>query len=82
MSKTNLRSFFAKNMHNFNRGERVRIAGSENDSKKIYIIKDIKKIRKGGFLYLLKSLEKKSVLRLYYEDEESVLERITKFFYV
>jgi len=81
MSKINLQSFFAKNMHNFSRGERVRIAGSENDSKN-YIIKDIKKIRKGGVLYLLKSLEKKSVLRLYYEDEESVLERMTKFFYV
>ena len=49
MSKTNLRSFFAKNMHNFNRGERVRIAGSENDSKKIYIIKDIKKSERADF---------------------------------
>ena len=82
MSKINLRLFFAKNMHNFSRGERVRIAGSEKDSKKIYIIKDMKKIRKGGVLYLLKSLERKSVLRLYYEDEGTILERMNKFFYV
>ena len=62
-------------MPTFNRGERVRITKSEKDSNKIYIIKDMKKIRKGGVLYLLKSLEKRSVLRLYYENEESLLER-------
>jgi hypothetical protein len=60
----------------FNRRERVRIVEPEIDSKKIYIIKDIKKIRKGGILYLLKSLEEKPILRLYYENEESLLERI------
>lgn len=60
----------------FNRRERVRIVAQEVDSEKIYIIKDMKKIRKGGTLYLLKSLEEKSVLRLYYENEESLLERI------
>ena len=60
----------------FNRKERVRIIEPEIDSEKIYIIKDIKKIRKGGVLYLLKSLEEKSVLRLYYENQESLLERI------
>lgn len=60
----------------FNRRERVRIVEPETDSKKIYIIKDMKKIRKGGILYLLKSLEEKSVLRLYYENQESLLERI------
>jgi len=60
----------------FNRKERVRIIEPEIDSEKIYIIKDIKKIRKGGVLYLLKSLEEKPVLRLYYENEKSLLERI------
>jgi len=60
----------------FNRRERVRIVAQEAYSEKIYIIKDIKKIRKGGVLYLLKSLEEKSVLRLYYENQESLLERI------
>lgn len=60
----------------FNRRERVRIVAQEVDSEKIYIIKDMKKIRKGGTLYLLKSLEEKSVLRLYSENEESLLERI------
>ena len=60
----------------FNRGERVQIIESERDSDKIYIIKDMKKIRKGGVLYLLKSLEEEPVLRLYYEDNTSLLERI------
>ena len=46
------------------------------DAEKIYIIKDIKKTRNGGILYLLKSLEEKPVLRLYYEHKESLLERI------
>jgi hypothetical protein len=61
----------------FNRGERVQIVESERDSDKIYIIKDLKKIRKGGVLYLLKSLEEEPVMRLYYEDSKSLLERIS-----
>ena len=60
----------------FNRGERVQIIESERDSDKIYIIRDMKKIRRGGVLYLLKSLEEEPVLRLYYEDSKSLLERI------
>lgn len=63
-------------MSTFNRGERVRVIEVERDSKKIYIVKDVKKIRGGGVLYLLKSLEKKSVLRLHYESQESPLERV------
>jgi len=63
-------------MPTFNRGERVRLMESEEEDK-IYIIKDMKKVRKGGFLYLLKSLEEDSVLRLYYEDKQSLLERIS-----
>ncbi|OLE40328.1 MAG: hypothetical protein E6K93_04900 [Thaumarchaeota archaeon] len=63
-------------MPTFNRGERVRLTESEEEDK-IYIIKDMKKVRKGGFLYLLKSLEEDSVLRLYYEDKQSLLERIS-----
>lgn len=60
----------------FNRGERVQIIEPERDSDKIYIIKSMKKIRKGGILYLLKSLEEEPVMRLYYEDKRSLLERI------
>jgi len=63
-------------MPTFNRGERVRLTESEEEDK-IYIIKDMKKVRKGGLLYLLKSLEEDSVLRLYYEDKQSLLERIS-----
>ncbi|VVC05234.1 Uncharacterised protein [uncultured archaeon] len=61
----------------FNRGERVRITEAKRDPEKIYIVKDIKKIRRGGFLYLLKSLERHSVFRLFYENNESLLERIS-----
>ena len=60
----------------FNRGERVQIIESERNSDKIYIIKKMKKIRRGGILYLLKSLEEEPVMRLYYEDKRSLLERI------
>lgn len=58
-------------------GERVRILESEKDSEKIYVIKNMKKVRKGGILYLLKSLEEDSVLRLHYEDENFLLERVS-----
>jgi hypothetical protein len=60
----------------FNRGERVQIVEPEKESDKIYIIKNMKKVRKGGILYLLKSLEEEPVMRLYYEDKQSLLERI------
>ncbi len=76
MSKINQSLFFAINMLTFNRGERVRLTGLEQENK-IYIIKDMKKIRKGGVLYLLKSLEEDFILRLYYEDKQSLLERIS-----
>ncbi len=59
----------------FGIGEKVRIVESIGKSK-IYIIKEIKKVRKGGTLYLLKSLEENPVSRLYYENNESLLERI------
>lgn len=59
----------------FKSGERVRIT-SVDEPKKIYKIKKIKAIRKGGILYLLKSLEKNSILRMYYEDKKLLLERI------
>jgi hypothetical protein len=60
----------------FNRGERVRIIDPEKNSSDVYRIRDMKKIRNGGTLYLLKSLEKNPVLRLHYEGRESLLERI------
>jgi hypothetical protein len=58
----------------FKNGERVRII--EDNESKIYKIKKIKKIRSGGILYLLKSLEENSVMRLYYENRKLLLERI------
>ncbi len=60
----------------FNRGEKVQIIELEKESDKIYLIKKMKKIRNGGILYLLKSLEEEPVMRLYYEDDRSLLERI------
>jgi len=58
----------------FKSGERVRIV--EDVESKVYKIKKIKKVRNGGILYLLKSLEKNSVMRLYYENKNLLLERI------
>ncbi len=63
-------------MATFNCGERVRILDSDKGSEKIYRIKDMKKCRSGGTLYLLKSLEQNPILRLYHEDNRSLLERI------
>lgn len=60
----------------FNRGEKVQIIESERDSSKIYVIKAMKKTRKNKILYLLKSLEEKPIMRLFYEDKKSLLERI------
>lgn len=60
----------------FSRGERVRIVDSKKEYDKVYRIKDMKKTKDGGVLYLLRSLEEDSVLRIYYEDKESLLERI------
>ncbi|MGI0092612.1 MAG: hypothetical protein ACREA8_00760 [Nitrosotalea sp.] len=60
----------------FTKGERVRIVESERDSDKIYIIKGVKRYRKGGTLYLLKMLDENPILRLYYENSKSLLERI------
>lgn len=62
-------------MNMFHLGDMVRITQSEKDLDNIYMIKEIKKVRKGGNLYLLKSLGDDS-LRLYYEHEESLLEKI------
>ncbi|TSA17930.1 MAG: hypothetical protein D4R72_03335 [Nitrosopumilales archaeon] len=58
----------------FKSGERVRIV-KDNESK-VYKIKKIKKVRRGGILYLLKSLEKNSIMRLYYENKKLLLERV------
>ncbi len=63
-------------MKMFDLGDIVRIADSQREFGRVYIIKKIKKIRKGGNLYLLKSLDE-DVFRLYYENEESLLEKIS-----
>lgn len=59
----------------FNLGDMVRITELERDFGRIYIIKEIKKVRKGGSLYLLKSLDD-DAMRLHYEDKKSLLEKI------
>jgi hypothetical protein len=59
----------------FRRGEKVRIIDGRKESYTTYSIKDIKKGKDGTVLYLLKSQED-SVLRLYYESKETLLERI------
>lgn len=77
MRKLNLSLFLLEEiMATFNCGERVRMMESGRPSDKVFLIKRVKQCKKGGTLYLLKTLEEKSVLRLYYEKEESILERI------
>lgn len=63
-------------MPNFDRSEKVRIIESERDSE-VYVIKDVKKVRKGGVLYLLKPLDNDTILRICYENNESLLERVS-----
>lgn len=58
----------------FKRGDRVRIL--ENNLGLVYLIKDIRPVRTGGTLYLLKSLEENPVYRILHEDDVFVLERI------
>jgi hypothetical protein len=53
----------------------VRIT-ADSEPSKIYKIKKIRVTRKGGILYLLKSLEKNPILRMYYEDSKMLLERV------
>lgn len=60
----------------FSKGERVRIVDLEKDSDNVYLIKGLKKYSKGGTLYLLKLLDENPILRIYYESEKSLLERI------
>lgn len=76
MSKANLPIFLVEDMSIFTKGERVRIIESEKNSDRVYIIKGIKRYRKGGVLYLLKMLDENPILRLYYENSKSLLERI------
>ena len=64
-----------KQLSVFKSGERVRITAAD-EPKKVYKIKKIRATRRGGVLYLLKSLEKNSILRMYYEDKKLLLERI------
>jgi hypothetical protein len=59
----------------FTRGERVRIIESKTKSD-VYVVKGVKKYSKGGTLYLLKLLDEDPILRLYYETNKSLLERI------
>jgi len=67
---------FEKKLTVFKNGERVRITGV-NESNKVYNIKKIRITKKGGILYLLKSLEKNPVLRMHHEDKKLLLERIS-----
>lgn len=64
----------------FKRGERVKIVGDGEDPHRIYNIKKIAKYHDETTLYILES-EDNLVSRLYYETNNSCLERIsdTKF---
>lgn len=63
-------------MKTFNQGDMVRIVEGDGKFDTVYMIKEIKKVRKGGNLYLLRSITE-DVSRLYYENNESILEKIS-----
>jgi hypothetical protein len=63
-------------MENFKKGEQVRIIEPKKNSTTTFTINEIKKSYDGKLLYLLKSQDDKSVLRLYYENENSSLRRV------
>lgn len=60
----------------FKLGERVKIIGIGEDPNRIYHIKKISKSHDGITLYILES-ESDSISRLYYETEDSRLERLS-----
>ncbi len=62
-------------MATFKIGENVRIIDSRGKSFLTYTVKEIKKSTDGKVLYLLRS-EMESVVRLYYENNETLLERV------
>ncbi|HWY36311.1 MAG TPA: hypothetical protein VNX68_16820 [Nitrosopumilaceae archaeon] len=62
-------------MATFKIGENVRIIDSHEKSFLTYTVKEIKKNTDGRVLYLLRS-ETESVVRLYYESKETLLERV------
>jgi len=62
-------------MATFKIGENVRIINSHKKSFLTYTLKEIKKTTDGRILYLLRS-ETESVVRIYYESKETLLERV------
>ncbi|HYL65595.1 MAG TPA: hypothetical protein VEU72_00410 [Nitrosopumilaceae archaeon] len=62
-------------MATFKIGENVRIINSYKKSFLTYTVKEIKKSTDGRVLYLLRS-ETESVVRIYYESKETLLERV------
>lgn len=74
--KVNLDCTLVTDMKTFNLGDMVRIDEGDGGFDTVYMIKEIKKVRKGGNLYLLKSLTE-DVSRLYYENNGSLLEKIS-----
>ncbi len=60
----------------FKHGERVKIVGLGEDPYRIYRIKKISRSHDGITVYILES-EIDSISRLYYETEDSALERLS-----
>lgn len=60
----------------FAKGERVRIVESRKKKSDVYVIKDLKKHRTGGTVYLLRLLSVDPIMRIYHETDKSLLERI------
>jgi hypothetical protein len=65
-----------RSMTKFKPKDQVRIIEDGKNSETTYTIKAIKKSRDGKLLYLLRSQDNESILRLYYENGNSGLSKV------
>jgi len=63
-------------MTKFKRQDQVKIIEAGKTPEATYTIKAIKKSRDGRPLYLLRSEEDETILRLYYENDTSMLSKV------
>ena len=63
-------------MTKFKRQDQVRIIEDGKNLETTYTINMIKKSRDGKMLYLLRSQDDESILRLYYENDYSSLSKV------
>ena len=66
-----------RSLTKFKRKDQVRIIEDGKNSETCYTIRAIKKSTNGKLLYLLSSQDNESILRLYYENDYSMLSKVS-----